>query len=455
MKSDFSSPQAIESGIRNFKPDYVVVSDRIYNKRNDWKDLSAPVIGYYIQADMAKVFELDGIPSLGHIQNTNQLLEKLVSFAENGSEKVAAQPQKIPDVPQEKTTDIPYQQPAPQRQNAENSNSPMQHYASTADTNDCAAQNFEPKQNFDAFRISHASSEAQNNLRKDLQSQGGARATKTVTVYAAKGGVGKTTIATELAVYLSMMQRGRGNLRVCLVDFNIDFGDVLTTLNLHNNGPTLSHWARAIREQIRAGASPDSIQYSAKEIVEYLQQYRRSSLFVLTAPTAHEESMEIDSAELKVILRNIIENGQFDVVVCDTGNNTRDSTVLALEYADDVMLVATQDVSAVNCDKAFLNTMVKIGFDVNKIRLIVNNILPYKYTQVSVEEVENFFTYPCIARFRRSPDVTKANNCSEPIVSQPNHEFTKEMHRVAAYVIGQNEAPPKKKFFSFLPKIRR
>lgn len=278
--------------------------------------------------------------------------------------------------------------------------------------------------------------------------------TKTIAVYSAKGGVGKTTITTELATILSMTSHGRGNYRVCLVDYNVDFGDILTTLNLDSRGPNLTHWTADVRRRMQNGEDPDSIYYGRKEIEGRLQRVGNSSLYALVAPITHEDSMDIRSEEPGVILRNIIENGCFDFVVCDTGNNTRDATVSALDAADVIFLIATQDVSAVNCDKSFLQTMHRVGFDVDKIRLIMNGVMPYKYTQVSVEEVEGMFPYPCIARFKRDPEVTRANNCSEPIVKNPNHEFTREMRKVVAYLTG-NPVPqekPKGGIFSIFKK---
>ena len=278
--------------------------------------------------------------------------------------------------------------------------------------------------------------------------------TKTVAVYSAKGGVGKTTIATELATILSMTSSGRGNYRVCLIDYNVDFGDVLTTLNLNNRGPNLTHWTNDVRRKMQAGTPADQIVYSRAEIEGRLQRVGNSSLYALVAPVTHEDSMDIRSEEPGVILRNIIANGAFDFVVCDTGNNTRDATVSALDAADIIFMIVTQDVSAVNCDKAFLQTMNRVGFDVDKIRIVMNGIMPYKFTQVSVQEVEEMFPYPCIARFKRDPEVTKANNCSEPIVKKPNHEFTQEMRKLVAYVTGNsNTVKPKKAgLFGWLKK---
>ena len=269
--------------------------------------------------------------------------------------------------------------------------------------------------------------------------------TKTVAVYSAKGGVGKTTVATELAVCLSMISQGRGRLRVCIVDYNIDFGDVQTTLGFDEKGPNLRHWAGEIRRNLKAGDAPESINFTKEEIENRLQRLNDTSLYALVAPVKHEDSYDIESEELNVILRNIVQNGEFDFVICDTGNNTRDSTVIALETSDVVLLIATQDVSAINCDQLFLNTMKKIGFDTSKIRLIINNIMPVKYTQVTVQEIEEFFPYPCIARFKREADVTKANNCSDPVVKNPNHPFSQEMRNVCAYLTGQQVEAPKGK----------
>ena len=280
---------------------------------------------------------------------------------------------------------------------------------------------------------------------------------KVVTVYSAKGGVGKTTLSTELAVYLAMTSIGRGNCKVCLIDYNIDFGNVLSTLDFDSKGPNLSYWAAEIRERIDAGEVPEDITYSRKEIEERLQKMDLKSqhkawIYSLIAPISHEDSMDIESEELEIILRNIVEFGEFDYVICDTGNNTRDSSIIALEAADYVLLVATQDVSTAYCNDAFLSTMQKIKFDIDKIRLVVNMVMPYKYTQIAVSEIEQMFPYQCIARFRRNEDVIKANNLCEPIAYQPNHEFTKELRNIVAFLTGTEVPAPtqKKGIFSKL-----
>jgi len=261
------------------------------------------------------------------------------------------------------------------------------------------------------------------------------RKTRVVTVYAAKGGVGKTSIATELAVCLALTTNGRRKFRVCLVDYNIDFGDVASTLEFSETGPNMSYWASEIREMLEQGKVPEEIQFSRKEMEScYLQEMKKTGLFALIAPIMHEDSMFIKAAELQVMLNNIVDNGQFDYVICDTGNNTRDSSVIAIDRSDYILLVATQDVTTANCNASVLRTLRDTGFDTNKIRLVVNSVMPSRETGVSVQEVEETFPYECICRIKRTPDIIRANNLGRPLVYNPKHEYTKQIQQIVRFI---------------------
>jgi MinD-like ATPase involved in chromosome partitioning or flagellar assembly len=275
-----------------------------------------------------------------------------------------------------------------------------------------------------------------------------------VTIYSAKGGVGKTTIAAELSAYLALTNPGDGKYRVCVIDCNIDFGNIATTLNFDAKGVNMSHFAAEIRERARKGEPYESIEYGRADLEDrWLQQIPETGLYGLIAPDTHEDSIEISEAELSSMIRSIVKNGEFDFVVCDTGNNTRSSAIIALESADFVFMVATQDVTTADCNDAFIATMRKYGYDIDKIRLIVNMIRPFKSTGIRVEEIEEAFDFPCVARIDECDDVIKANNFGQPLIYNPKHKFTAQMKRIVMYVTGQplkeGFEEKKKGFFGF------
>ena len=284
-----------------------------------------------------------------------------------------------------------------------------------------------------------------------------------VTVYSAKGGVGKTTISCEIATYLSLISAGKDRMRVCIADFNIDFGDVLVTLDLSEKGNTMKEWAMDIKEMIDEGHAADKITFTAPQIESYLQRNEKSGLYALLAPISNIDSMDITDVEIEVMLNNLINYGDFDFIICDTGNNTRDSTYLAIEKADDILLVMTQDINTANCNIKALDTLDATDLqNMDSIRLVINKVQPDKLVGISVEEIERYVKNPqtnerfeTYAVIRDSNEVKNAENRAEPVVYNPNSDFTKAIGAIASRLIGDNfvlEPPKKKKRFRLFSK---
>lgn len=265
-----------------------------------------------------------------------------------------------------------------------------------------------------------------------------------ITTYSAKGGVGKTTIACNLATYIAMTSNGRRKNRVCIIDYNFDFGDVLNTLSYDARGVTMIDWALEISDRLKNGEKPEGILYTREAIEKYLQVNRDSGLYALLAPTSHIDSLNIHSEELQVMIDNIIKHGEFDYVVCDTGNNTRNSSIMSLEKANNIVMIVTQDVTTVHDNRSFIDAIKSFNnIDENRILLVINKAKPSKEVLISCKEVENSLDIPCVAHLKETVDVIKANNTGKPIVlARPDHEYTKGISNIAARITGIGEFEP-------------
>lgn len=473
--STLTSAGNLHNAISAYKPDVVAVCENIVETQSDWDYADAEIVGYAVTDEGEDVFRRYNLPCYGKVRNTTHLLNLMEGpIPSNKSNKKQEKNETVnsePDTEAAKVDshDISAREIMPEvkqdkaykdtviaeldEEITEKLNTPTNTETNPIREPATKMSQIEMlRQQKKATHFGHTEEEANEHLNNDIYKR--KLPAKVVTVYSSKGGVGKTTLSTEIASYLALTEHGRGRYRVCIADYNIDFGDVRATLGLNNDDADMTLWAMDIRDRIQNGEKPEDIQYSKKEIESYLQIADKIGLYALCAPNTHEESMDIGQNELEVMLRNLIHNGGFDYVVCDTGNNTRDSSFCALEMADHVFLVVTQDVNAASCNKSVLETFGAIGFDMSKISLIINKIMPVKYTGVQPKDIEDYFEkYPCVARVKNDMDLIKTNNLSEPIVLQPNHDVTKELRKIIAFLTGDKEASVVQQKNGFLSRL--
>lgn len=173
---------------------------------------------------------------------------------------------------------------------------------------------------------------------------------KIISLFSAKGGVGKTSIAVNLAVGLAHKTR----TRVALVDLDLQFGDVAVMMNIHPK--------RTIAELIQ-----ENTQLETDYIESYL--YERNGVRVLSAPNKPELAEIINDEGVTKTLNALAES--YDYIVVDTPAAFNDVTLAALDMSDTILMVTTPDLPALKNNKRSLDTMKTLSL-YDKVKLILN-----------------------------------------------------------------------------------
>ncbi|MFB9234541.1 CpaE family protein [Plantactinospora siamensis] len=233
---------------------------------------------------------------------------------------------------------------------------------------------------------------------------------KVVTVFAAKGGCGKSTLATNLAVALA----DGGRHRVCLVDLDLAFGDVGIMLQLVPE--------RGIADAVSARDRIDA------NLVRALLTPYGPGLDVLLAPVGPAEAERIDRdlvARVLAALRTMV-----DYVVIDTPAAFTDGVLAALDVSDLHVLVATPDVPALKNLRIAIDMLDLLGLR-RENRLVVLNRSDSR-VGLTGADVDRVLRTPIGAHIPSSRDVPISINRGVPIVAdKPAHPVSKAIREVA------------------------
>ena len=221
----------------------------------------------------------------------------------------------------------------------------------------------------------------------------GAPEGRIVTVFAAKGGCGKTTLSINLAVALA---RGTGQ-QVCVVDLDLAFGDVAVSVQLDP--------ARTIVDALPMAGHLDTTG-AASLLTRY-----RPGLEMLLAPVTPGDAEKVPPGlvgELLGVLR-----GMFDYVVVDTPAQFSEHVLTAMDASAHLVLLTTPDIPAVKNLRVALDMMDLLSYP-REVRSVVLNRSDSR-VGLNLEDVERVVRCPIAAQVPSSRAVPISINTGTPI----------------------------------------
>src|SRR6476620_3338376 len=231
-----------------------------------------------------------------------------------------------------------------------------------------------------------------------------------VTVFSPKGGVGKTTLAVNLALALSE----KGANRVALVDLDLAFGDVAITLQLFP--------ARTIADTVHLESGLDFA------VLEPLLTDYRGELSALVAPVQPDAKDSIPPSLVGRVLNLLKEH--FDFVVVDTSPSFDEYVLQAFDETDELLLVTTLDVPTLKNVKVAVETRDLLNFQKSRRHLVLNRA--DDKVGLTPDKVESTLDMTIAAAIPTSSQVAHATNSGEPIMSaQPRHAVSQAIGALA------------------------
>ena len=246
-----------------------------------------------------------------------------------------------------------------------------------------------------------------------------------ITVFGAKGGIGKTTISSNLVVALV----GEAYQSVALVDMDTRFGDVAITMDIPVE--------RSIADLARNLDNVDR-----QSLKEYLVEHE-SGVHILPAPTRPSDWRNLTARHVRDVVDVLAQTHDF--VILDTPGTFNEIVAAAIEVGTMILLVTTLDMASIKDTVLALEMLhERFGNDEERIKVVLNRA--GVDTGVREKDVERTLDSPLWWRIPQDNEVVKAAQLGRPIVmSRPNTKVSLEIREMARALAGVRQQKQKGK----------
>ena len=246
----------------------------------------------------------------------------------------------------------------------------------------------------------------------------GSRRGRVVTVFSPKGGIGKTSVAVNLA---SALAKFHGK-RTLLLDLDLQFGDAAIMLGIEPD--------KTIYDLVVAPGELDH-----EKLAGYTSSHP-SGLDVLPAPLRPEDAELVTEGKLSRLLE--VGRGSYDMIVVDTSPFFHGPMLATLDRTDELLLLCGMDVPTIKNVRLSLQTLDLLSFPSDRVRVVLNRA----NTNVGIKhaEVERALEAKIRCDLPSDRAVPLAVNRGKPVVlADPSAEFSRGIRTLADELVADKE----------------
>lgn len=257
--------------------------------------------------------------------------------------------------------------------------------------------------------------EENRRLRKIGQLPSAATSGTIVTVFGAKGGIGKSTVSTNLAVAMAQQHADS----VVVVDLDNGFGDITGMLDVKPE-KTLFDLVRDI----------DKVE--GDDLPKYLVKHELSGLHVLAAPSVLEWR-QVSADQVRRVVELLAKH--FDKVVLDTSGTLNEVSEMTIEIATMVLWVTTSEFASVRDTIEALRALKTLSYSQERIRIVMNGISPDDGVRPSI--VQEALQRDVFWQIPYDKKVRQGTHLGQPIIiTAPNSVAAKSLSDLATVIGG-------------------
>lgn len=265
---------------------------------------------------------------------------------------------------------------------------------------------------------------------------------KIITFFGASGGVGTTTLVTNVATLMAEHTKKD----VIVIDLNLQFGSAALFLNMKTKYSILD-----------VANNIDNIDVT---LLKTMLPKNSTGVSLLAGPSEIEDAEAITGNHIEQVL-TLLKN-IFDYIIIDTNRVFDDVTIKALDESENILIVSVLDVPTIYNTKRCLELFKKIGYSREKVLLVINRYSSFLADSDLTAIKEKLLDYPIYWRIpnQDSKSVITSINKGIPISQMmPNSELSQNLIKMIknfnGAILPEERKTEKSKKLPFLQKIMK